>query len=96
MAIDESSLTKGQIRKLNALRKSIGDDIAEEAFGKWLSRQAPEAPPTDPVAEKIVAALSGLEGNRKFNLGLYGYTVRKARGKGQSGIVAVRNEKTRK
>ena len=93
MAIDESSLTKGQIRKLNALRKSIGDDLADEAFGKWLARQAPAAPPSDPVAEKIVAALSGLEDDRKFNLGLYGYTIRKARGKGQSGIVAVRNEK---
>jgi hypothetical protein len=31
MAIDESTLTKGQVRKLNALRKSVGDDIAEEA-----------------------------------------------------------------
>ena len=96
MAIDESSLNKGQIRKLNALRKSIGDDLADDAFSKWLARQVPEAPPSDPVAEKIVAALSGLESDRKFNLGLYGYTVRKARGKGQSGIVAVKNEKARK
>lgn len=92
MAFDESLLTRGQLRKLSALRKSIGDDLAEEAFGKWLSREAPEAPPTDPVAGKIVSALSGLERDRKFNLGLYGYTIRKTRGKGQSGIVAVRNE----
>ncbi len=47
MAIDESSLTKGHIRKLNALRKSIGNDLADEAFGKWLSRQVQEAPPSD-------------------------------------------------
>jgi hypothetical protein len=26
MTIDHSTLTKGQIRKLNALRKSVGDD----------------------------------------------------------------------
>ena len=32
MAIDESTLTKGQVRKLNSLRKSVGDSIAEEAF----------------------------------------------------------------
>ena len=36
MTIDQSILTKGQIRKLNALRKSVGDNIAEDAFGKWM------------------------------------------------------------
>ena len=30
--IDESTLTKGQVRKLNALGKSVGDSIAEKAF----------------------------------------------------------------
>ncbi len=96
MAIDESSLTKGQMRKLAALRKSIGDDLANDAFSKWLARQeAASAPVSDPVADRLVEALSGLEGDRKFNLGLYGYTVRRARGKGQSGFVAVRNDKSR-
>ena len=96
MAIDESSLTKGQIRKLTALRKSIGDDLADDAFSKWLARQeVAAAPASDPVADRLVEALSGFEGDRKFNLGLYGYTVRRARGKGQSGFVAVRNEKSR-
>ena len=33
--IDEEKLTKGEIRKLNALRKSIGENIGEEAFMKW-------------------------------------------------------------
>lgn len=94
MSIDESSLTKGHLRKLNALRKSIGDDLAEDAFSKWLLRQAKEVPESDPVADRIVAALEGLEDDRKFNLGLYGYTVRRAKGKGQSGFVAVKNEKS--
>ncbi len=40
MTIDQSTLTKGQIRKLNALRKSIGDEIAEDAFGKWMMNQS--------------------------------------------------------
>jgi len=39
MTIDHSTLTKGQIRKLNALRKSVGDDIAENAFDKWMKTQ---------------------------------------------------------
>ncbi len=95
MAIDESSLTKGQIRKLTALRKSIGDDIADEAFSKWLARQSDDKPQTDPVAQRIVEALSNLVGDGKLNLGLYGYTVRRARGKGQTGFVASRNEKPR-
>lgn len=96
MAINEKALTKGQVRKLNALRKSIGDDLAEDAFAKWLARQADDdAPKADPVAERIVEAIAGMENDRKFNLGLYGYTVRRAKGKGQSGFVAVKNEKTK-
>ena len=39
-SIDESALTKMQLRKLNALRKSVGDDIGERAFAEWLTRQA--------------------------------------------------------
>ena len=56
MVIDESELTKGQLRKLNALRRSVGDDLAEDVFAKWLTRQA--APQTkdktDPIAVKII------------------------------------------
>ena len=55
MAIDETGLTKDLMRKLNALRKSVGDDLAEEVFAKWLERQtasqAKENP--DPVADAI-------------------------------------------
>ena len=40
MAIDETGLNKGLVRKLNALRKSVGDDLAEEVFAKWLEREA--------------------------------------------------------
>ena len=40
MAIDETGLTKGLVRKLNALRKSVGDELAEEVFAKWLEREA--------------------------------------------------------
>jgi hypothetical protein len=34
MPIDESALTKGQIRKLNALSKGVGGKFGEEAYTK--------------------------------------------------------------
>jgi len=95
MAIDESRLTKAHARKLNALRKSVGDKLGEEVFAKWLAQQkkASAARRADPVAEKIVEALARYAGDRTFRLGNYGYTVRRARGKGVSGFVAVKNIK---
>ena len=91
MPFKESDLTKGQIRKLNALRKSIGDELAEEAFEKWLRKQASgvaqEKP--DPVAEQIAEALKALE-KKKLNLGRYGYAVKHARGNGAKGFVVSR------
>ena len=89
MTIDQSTLTKGQIRKLNALRKSIGDDIAEDAFGKWMKTQ-PKAPKEvrDPVADALVAALANLKNVKSFKLGAKGYVVKRSKGKGASGFVA--------
>ena len=89
MAIDETGLTKGRVRKLNALRKSVGDDLAEEVFAKWLERQAASQAKDkpDPVAVKIVEALAGRENDPKFNLGNHGYTLRRAKGKGASGFI---------
>ena len=97
MAIDETGLTKGLVRKLNALRKSVGDDLAEEVFARWLEREAAlqaKSKP-DPVAMKIVEALTGFENDPKFNLGNHGYTLRRAKGKGASGFIAYKNEKVK-
>ena len=93
MAIDEKKLTKGQIRKLNALRKSVGNELGEDVFNKWLAQQAAMKPKPDPIAEKINAALAGFEGDSSFRLGNYGYTIRRARGKGKSGFSITKNEK---
>ena len=97
MAIDETGLTKGLVRKLNALRKSVGDELAEEVFAKWLEReatsQAKEKP--DPVAMKIVETLAGFENDPRFNLGNHGYTLRRAKGKGASGFIVYKNEKAK-
>ena len=37
---DEKGLNKGHLRKLQALRNSLGDQIADKASGEWLSKQA--------------------------------------------------------
>ena len=87
--IDEKTLTKGQLRKLNALRKSVGDKIGDVAFSEWLKTQAAaKVEKTDEVAEKIVEALSQYTDDKSFRLGLRGYVVRRAKGKGASGFVA--------
>ena len=89
MTIDHSTLTKGQVRKLNALRKSVGDDIAEDAFGKWMKLQSKTPKEVrDPVADALVVALSNLISDKSIKLGNKGYVVRRARGKGASGFVA--------
>ena len=89
MSIDQSTLNKGQIRKLNALRKSVGDDIADAAFGKWMKTQSKTPKEVhDPVADALVAALANLNHDKSFKLGNKGYVVRRAKGKGVSGFVA--------
>jgi hypothetical protein len=89
MSIDPYTLTKGQIRKLNALRKSVGNDIGDDAFGKWMVIQSKIPKDVrDPVADALVAALANLKDDKSFRLGRKGYVVRRARGKGASGFVA--------
>ena len=58
----QTSLTKGQIRKLNALRKSVGPDIGERAFAQWLNRvnagkSAANDQTSTQIAEPIQAAI---------------------------------------
>ena len=89
MTIDQSTLTKGQVRKLNALRKSVGNDIADNAFGKWMTTQSKTPKDVrDPVADALVAALANHQDDKSFRLGTKGYVVRRAKGKGASGFVA--------
>ena len=91
-------LTKGHIRKRNALRKSLGKKIADQAFSKWLKAQKSaikKAPKRDPVAEKIAAALKPLS-SKKINFGTYGYSIKRAKGKGAKGLIVTRNFKPAK
>ena len=89
MAINEKTLTKGQIRKLTALRKSVGDKLGEQTFSKWLKAQAKAKPvaKSDPAADKILEALKPLVKDKSIKLGNRGYFVRRAKGKGVKGFV---------
>ena len=78
--IDESVLTKGQLRKLTALRKSVGPAIADEAFAKWFGQQV-EAPQVDENAQAIADALWGLVREGRLSIRRGGYIVRRGRGR---------------
>ena len=83
-SVDESTLTKMEIRKLNALRKSIGDDLGTKAFAEW-HRSRPttsRTAPADTTAETIAEAVMGLiEAGTIKGLPRRGYTVRRGRGR---------------
>ncbi|MCY4513920.1 MAG: hypothetical protein OXC69_02095 [Candidatus Tectomicrobia bacterium] len=78
--VDESALTKGQLRKLNALRKSVGPDIGERAFAEWLASQG-KGEGADKNIETIVDALWTLVQEGKLQIRRGGYLVRRGRGR---------------
>ena len=78
--IDEASLTKGQLRKLGTLRKSLGRTIADEAFSKWLEENV-VAPETDENSEVIADKLYGLIQEGRLLMPRGGYIVRRGRGR---------------
>lgn len=81
-AIDESALSKGDLRKLNALRKSLGPDIAERAFAEWQATQPePAGGPADRNAELIADALYDLVEKHNVQIPRGGYLVRRGRGR---------------
>jgi hypothetical protein len=79
--LDEKQLTKGQLRKLNALRKSLGEKIAERAFAEWLKTSAVEQAPTDKNAQLIADALAPLISKGKLRIPRGGYLVTRGRGR---------------
>ena len=80
---DESNLNKGQMRKLNALRKSLGADIANKAFGEWYEKQSnePDSAPVDANATLITDTLEPLAKQGKLRIPRGGYLVRRGRGR---------------
>ena len=81
--IDESGLTKGEVRKLNALRKSLGGTIADKAFAQWLRQKvsAKASAPVDQNAELIASTLLPLAKAGKLRMGHGGYLVKRGRGR---------------
>ncbi len=80
----ERDLTKGQLRKLTALRKSLGKEIADKAFAEWQA-SVPEpqkiAVAVDKTAEAIADLLNSPVLEKKINLPRGGYLVRRGRGR---------------
>jgi hypothetical protein len=80
--LDEGNLTKGQLRKLTALRKSLGDKIAERAFAEWMeSRPADGGGAADKNAGTITEALQPLIETGKLRIPRGGFIVRRGRGR---------------
>ena len=82
--IDERALTKMEIRKLEALRRSIGEELGTKAFLEWLRRKPTLAsgPLADRTAEAIAAAVEGLLASRAIDrLPRGGYLVKRGRGR---------------
>lgn len=79
---NEKDLTKGELRKLNALRKSLGDEIADKAFSEWYRLQeSGAATAEDKNAALIADALAPLIKNNKLRIPRGGYLVRRGRGR---------------
>ena len=79
----EKELTKGELRKLNALRKSLGDDIAEKAFGDWYAETGggDGVGGADKNAQMITEVLFPLIKSNKLRIPRGGYIVRRGRGR---------------
>ena len=80
-AIDEGSLTKGQLRKLTALRKSVGDEIGERTFAAWLASQGTVDRKEDGNAATIVDTLWPLVEQGALAIPRGGYLLRRGRGR---------------
>ena len=79
--IDEAALTKGQLRKLRALRKSLGDEIADRAFVDWLAAQQVAGAVPDGNATMIVDTIWPLVQQDTLAIPRGGYRIRRGRGR---------------
>ena len=82
VSYDERTLSKGQLRKLNALRKSVGPEIGEKAFAEWLAEQEqPGGSSGDKNAQVISETLWPLIQKNQLRIPRGGYIVRRGRGR---------------
>ena len=79
---DENALPKGQLRKLTALRKSLGDDIANRAFAQWLKTQEKgNTGAVDKGAELIEETVAAVVQKKKLTIPHGGYLLTRGRGR---------------
>ncbi len=79
---NKKALTKGELRKLAALRRALGDDIADRAFAEWLEIQSKKEQDTiDPNAGLIAETLYKLVASNKLTIPKQGYLVKRGRGR---------------
>ena len=79
--IEEGALTKGQRRKLNALKNSVGEEIGERAFAEWLGAQEAAAGKADGNAALIVDTLWPMVEQGTLSIPRGGYLIRRGRGR---------------
>ena len=80
--LDEKALTKGELRKLNALRKSIGEDIGEKAFMDWLRKKPSIIVESEDKNVALIAdTLIPLIEKNELQIPRGGYLVRRGRGR---------------
>ncbi len=78
----ERDLSKGELRKLNALRKSLGPEIAEKAFSEWYLKSGTSGgDAADKNATLIADSLHPLVKSNKLRIPRGGYLVRRGRGR---------------
>ncbi len=88
--VDQKGLTKGQLRKLNALKKSVGDDIGAKAFADWLAKEGTTTKGTvDKNADLIGKALEPLVKGGKLTIPWGGYLVKR----GKRRVIVTRAQK---
>ena len=91
--MDFKGLKKGEIRKFNMFLKSVSGDeqAAKQMFDIWTNsrpKKAQDEP--DEVADQI-AAIVTKHFPEGMNLGNYGYSIKRAKGKGADGYVVFKN-----
>ncbi len=80
--ITETDLTKGQLRKLNALRKSVGPAIGERAFAQWLKgASAGKSAAVDKTSAQIAEAIEAALGRKGLSIPRGGYLIKRGRGR---------------
>ena len=79
--IEEGALTKGQRRKLGALKKAVGEEIGERAFAEWLEAQEASAGKADGNAALIVETLWPMVAQGTLAIPRGGYLIRRGRGR---------------